>query len=119
MVPLFKLQQVHAIDRENAIAATEERRKSLTEVKSLLLQQKEINREFLGKYLPSVSWIKVIKHPDGYYVAFEGNGRVAALQQVFLPIDNIKIEVEKYTLENSKKIISLLEHVRELNHLVQ
>jgi hypothetical protein len=117
-VPLFKVKQIHAIDRENAIDATEKRIQIITNVKEKLLQQKIITKDLLNKILPSVSGIKVVKETDQSYIAYEGNGRLVALQKVFEPGDDISIEVEEYRFKNPKKILRRIQKVRKLNKLI-
>jgi hypothetical protein len=117
-VPLFNIKQIHAIDRENAIDATEKRIQIITNVKEELLQQKIITKDLLNKVLPSVSGIKVVKETDQSYIAYEGNGRLVALQKVFKPTDGISIEVEEYHFKNSKKILRRIQKVRKLNKLI-
>jgi hypothetical protein len=114
-VPLFSLNQIHAIDRDNAIQATQERVVTLQRVKNLLLKKKDLTRDVLAEHLPSVSWIKVVRQSDNNYIAYEGNGRLVALQQVFDLKDNINVEVEEYDFKNPKKILNRMEKVRRLN----
>lgn len=115
MVPLFDLKQIHAIDRDNAVQATQERVIKLQKVKDLLLDKKDMTREVLAEYLPSVSWIKVVKQSDNSYIAYEGNGRLVALQQIFSPEDHINVEVEEYYFKNPKPILKRMKRVRRLN----
>jgi len=114
-VPLFALKQIHAIDRENAVAATNERVEKLKVVKQALIEHKHFSQAVLAEYLPSVSAIKVVKQSDDAYVAYEGNGRLVALQQVFSPDDLITIEVEEYKFKNSNKMLKRIAKVRRLN----
>ena len=118
MVPLFNLKQIHAIDRDNAIQATEKRVEKLLSAKDRLLDKKQITREVLAEYLPSVSWIKVVKQDDDSYISYEGNGRLVALQKVFSPADEINIEVEEYYFKNPKVILRQMLKVRRLNGFV-
>ena len=67
-----------------------------------------MTRELLAKHLPSISWMKVVEHSPGGYTAFEGNGRLAAMQEVFSPADGIKVEVEQYHFRNPAKIVRRL-----------
>ncbi len=117
MVPLFALKQIHAIDRENAIKATRKRVLALEEAKAVLLQKQDITREILAEYLPSVSWIKVVKETNSSYISYEGNGRLAALQKVFSLSDEINVEVEEYFFKNPQKILRRVSGVRRLNGL--
>ncbi len=118
LVPLFSLKQIHAIDRENAIKATEERVKQLQKVKISLLEKKDLTQEVLADYLPSVSGIKVVKDTESSYISYEGNGRLVAMQKVFSPDDGINVEVEEYHFKNPEKILKLMARVRKLNGLI-
>ncbi len=117
LVPLFSLKQIHAIDRENAMTATENRVKELLKVKDILLKKKNLSVEILAEYLPSVSGIKVVKQSEQSYIAYEGNGRLVALQKVFSKDDDIHVEVEEYYFKNPQKIINKMTQVRKLNGL--
>ena len=92
-VPLFSIQQIHILDRENARQATKLRLKTLRACKDELLKSGKITCDELARFMPSVSWIKVVQDQTGAYLAFEGNGRIAALQAVFSPSDGLEIEV--------------------------
>lgn len=117
VVPLFALKQIHAIDRENAIMATEERVKILQKTREVLLEKKILSREVLEDCLPSVSGVKVVKHSDECYISYEGNGRLVAMQQVFSPSDCMQVEVEEYYFKNPEKILRRMARVRKLNGL--
>ena len=117
IVPLFSLKQIHAIDHENAITATKNRVISLKKNKVMLLEKKTLTRDNLSEYLPSISAIKVVKQSDDYYIAFEGNGRLVAMQEVFDASDDISIEVEEYFFKNPANILSRMDRVRRLNSL--
>ncbi len=117
LVPLFALKQIHAIDRENAILATEKRIEQLQKVKSHLLEKKDLTQKILADYLPSVSGIKVVKDTENSYISYEGNGRLVALQKVFSPDDGINVEVEEYHFKNPEKILRQMTRVRKLNSL--
>lgn len=114
-VPLFSIQQIHAIDRDNAIQATEQRTLILKAVQTELRQKRELSKEELAKYLPSVSGIKVVKSSNNKYIAYEGNGRLVALQTVFTTNDNISLEVEEYYFKKPKRIIKAMLRIRDLN----
>jgi hypothetical protein len=68
--------------------------------------------------MPSISWIKVVRENDDSYIAYEGNGRLIAMQNAFAPSEKILIEVEEYHFKNSKKIIRRMNRVRRLNGLL-
>lgn len=114
-VPLNNIDKIHIIDRENAVAKLNERISVLKENKEEIKIKKNIDREFLGQYLPSISWIKVIKRKDGTYIAFEGNGRLEAFKKIFEKEDNLNIEVEVYTFRSYKKMLRRAERVRKYN----
>jgi hypothetical protein len=116
-VPLFSIRQIHMLDRENALQATHQRLKTLQACKEELLQAGKITCDVLARFMPSVSWIKVVQDRPGGYLAFEGNGRIAAMQEVFTPSDGIDVEVEQYHFRNTRKIVRRLNRVRRLNGL--
>ena len=86
--------------------------------KDELLEAGTLSCDVLARYLPSVSWIKVVRESESSYLAFEGNGRLAAMQTVFAPEDGLLVEAEHYTFRNPKKIIRRLNRVRRLNGLL-
>ena len=89
----------------------------MREVKDKLLEKRKITREVLAEYLPSVSSIKVVQESVNSVIAYEGNGRLTALQSVFTPADEIMVEVEKYYFRNPEKILRRMNRVRRLNGL--
>ncbi|MEN8257185.1 MAG: hypothetical protein ABFS09_04920 [Thermodesulfobacteriota bacterium] len=117
-VPLFDLCQIHPIDRENSRQAAEKRIAILTEHKEELLQTGSLNQETLNTYLPSVSAIKAVQNEAGKYIAFEGNGRLVALQNVFSQADKMTIEVEEYLFKNNTKIVRRMDRIRMLHNLL-
>lgn len=118
LVPLYSLKQPHAIDRDNAVQATEKRVKVLEENKKILIKDKNMTREVLNEYLKSVSWIKVVKEDADSYIAYEGNGRLVAMMKVFSPEDEIMVEVEEYVVSNYPKILRRMNRVRKMNGLL-
>lgn len=116
-VPLSSLKPIHAIDRENALLTTAKRAKKVREVKEKLLVKHQITRDVLAEYLPSISSIKVVQESEKSVIAYEGNGRLVALQSVFEPADGILVEVEQYYFRNPKKILRRMNRVRRLNGL--
>lgn len=118
VIPLFSLHQIHAIDHENAIKSTQDRVDIVNKNKNILLEKKILTRELLSDVLPSISAIKVVKQSDACYIAYEGNGRLVALQKVFSSFDEISIEVEEYYFKNPTKILSRMNRVRKLNGLI-
>ncbi len=118
LVPLYSLKRTHAIDRDNAVQATEKRVKVLEENKKILIKDKNMTREVLNEYLKSVSWIKVVKEDADSYIAYEGNGRLVAMMKVFSPEDEIMVEVEEYVVSNYPKILRRMNRVRKMNGLL-
>lgn len=119
MVALADLHPIHPINRENSYHTTKKRIEILAEHKETLLATGALTRDVLSKYIPSVSGIKVVRIAEDRYVAYEGNGRLAALQEVFSPVDTIIVEVELYHFDNPTKIIRRVNRVRRLHHLDQ
>ena len=115
MISLDKIEKIHVIDRGNALTKLNERIEILNKYKDEIIKEKQINREFLGKYLPSISWIKVLKTKNDKYIAFEGNGRLEAFKEVFDKDSNIIIEVEVYTFRSYNKMLRRAERVRQYN----
>ncbi len=116
-VPLFSLKQIHPINRDNSVAATEKRIAVLKEHGQAIAQAGHLDRAGLNRYLPSVSAVKVVADGNGNYIAFEGNGRLVALQNVFTPVDNINVEVEEYLFSDSATILRRINRVRALHNL--
>jgi hypothetical protein len=117
-VGLFSIRQIHMLDRDNALQATQQRVESLQAYKEELLATGTITCDDLAQLMPSVSWIKVVQNRPGGYLAFEGNSRLAAMQEVFAPSDGMKVEVEQYHFRNTRKIVRRLNRVRRLNGLL-
>jgi stage III sporulation protein SpoIIIAA len=117
-VPLYALQQVHELDRVNAQEVIAKRVLAITGHKKEILAAGGLTQDTLNQYLPSVSAIKVVRENEHRYIAYEGNGRLSAMQRVFTPADGIKIEVEQYHFNNPAKIIRRLNRVRRLNGLI-
>lgn len=66
--------------------------------------------------MPSVSAIKVVQ--DGtHWLAFEGNGRLYAMREVFTADDGMQVEVEQYVFDDDRSIRRRLNRVRRLNRL--
>lgn len=118
-VPLFAVRQIHPIDREDALQATAQRAATVEAHKAEILNHKRVSREILAAYLPSVSWIKVVQQDPQTYIAYEGNGRLAALQKVFRPEDGLLLEVEQYFFRNPAKILRRMNRVRGVYGLLQ
>ncbi len=117
VVPLYAIKPLHRIDRESALAATEQRAEALRPHLQELRAASVVTRQALGTYLPSISWIKVVQDGPAAYISYEGNGRLEALRRVFTPEDQMQVEVELYTFRNTAKLVRRLRRVRRMNGL--
>ena len=115
-VPLAKLEPIHRIDRENALAATRQRADALRAHRDALLATKVLDGDALQAIIPSVSQIKVVRDGERW-LAFEGNGRLYAMREVFVPEDGMQVEVEEYLFDDDRSIRRRLNRVRRLNRL--
>jgi hypothetical protein len=115
-VPLISLQQVHELDRDSAQEVIAERAKPLEEHREAILLAGRLTQESLNRYLPSVSAIKVVQENEESFIAYEGNGRLAAMQRVFSPED--AIEVEQYFFDDPETIVRRMNRVRRMNGLI-
>ena len=118
IVSLKYLKFIHSLERENAKSVLTQRIKILADNKENILMNNEIKMSVLNKHIPSVSFIKVIEANSMNYLAFEGNGRIAALKEVFGDSTDICVEVERYHFKNKKSIVRKLNRLRKLNGLI-
>jgi hypothetical protein len=117
-LPLGHLNPIHKLDRPTAIRATVARVEALEPHQDRLLAAGRLTCADLAEVLPSVSWIKTVRENDESYLTYEGNGRLAALHQVFGPDADLEIEVELYRCRRSKKVVRRLNRLRRLNGLL-
>lgn len=117
-LPLAHLHPIHQLDRPNAIQATEARVRALEPHRDRFLAAGRMARADLAEVLPSVSWIKVVEESEQSFLAYEGNGRLAALHGVFGRDAVLIVEVELYHFRKSKKIVRRLNRLRRLNGLI-
>jgi len=115
-VPLSKLEPIHRIDRENALAATRARTEALRAHRDALLATRTLDGAALQSIIPSVSAIKVVADGDRW-LAFEGNGRLYAMREAFTAADAMQVEVEEYLFDDARSIRRRLNRVRRLNRL--
>jgi hypothetical protein len=116
-LPLGYLKPIHKLDRPNAVRATAARVEALGPHRERLLSDGRLTCADLAEILPSVSWIKTVRDHDRSYLTYEGNGRLAALHQVFGPEADLEVEVELYHFRWPKKIVRRLNRLRRLNGL--
>ncbi|MCP3929667.1 MAG: hypothetical protein GY705_11260 [Bacteroidetes bacterium] len=117
-VPLFSVHQIHPINRDNSLLETEKRIHVLQAEKTDILKIQKLSKDELAQYLPSVSAIKAVRENTTSYIAYEGNGRLVALQTVFCPEDNIHIEIEEYCFTNPIRIIQRMNKVKQLHDFI-
>jgi hypothetical protein len=115
-VPLAQLEPIHRIDRENALRTTCERAEALRAHRETLLNAKLLDGDALQTIIPSVSQIKVVRDGERW-LAFEGNGRLYAMREVFAAEDGMQVEVEEYVFDDARSIRRRLQRVRRLNRL--
>ena len=115
-VPLAQLEPIHRIDRESALRSARERADALRTHRDALLATKLLDSEALQTIMPSVSQIKVVRDGDRW-LAFEGNGRLYAMREVFAPEDGMQVEVEEYLFDDPRSLQRRLRRVRKLNRL--
>ena len=117
-VPLYSIKPIHKLNRKTALQTVEERSETLRQNRSALLLDRQITSERLADLMPSVSWIKVVQSAPTEYLAFEGNGRLAAMKNVFDPSDEMMVEVENYHFKNTGKVLRKLARIRKMNNLI-
>lgn len=117
MVDLQHLEPVHALDRPEVMAKVEERCRALRAVEEDLRRRRQLRREDLMQVLPSVSGFKAVATEDGRFITFEGNGRLAALQEVFGPHLGMQVEVEIYHFHKPHKILRRARRVQRRNRV--
>ena len=115
-VPLAQLDPIHRIDRDSALRSARERADALRIHRDALLATKLLDSEALQAIIPSVSQIKVVQD-GGRWLAFEGNGRLYAMREVFTIDDGMRVEVEEYVFDDPRSIRRRLRRVRKLNRL--
>lgn len=116
LVPLAKLDPIHRIDRESALRTTAERAAALRAHRETLLASKRLDGAALQAIIPSVSQIKVVADGDRW-LAFEGNGRLYAMREVFAAEDGMRVEVEEYRFDDDRSIRRRLHRLRRYNRL--
>jgi len=114
-IPLFQLKPIHPTNnRATTVKATRERAEKIKAYKADLLNVKMISKERLAELMPSATYIRAIKDADESYATFEGNGRVAALKEVFTPEDDIQIEVDVYYPKKLKRSQKKIKKLRKM-----
>src|SRR5262245_2724122 len=94
MVPLDRLEPIHRIDRESALASVRARARALAARREELQARGQLDLAVLSEIIPSVSQIKVVRDGERW-LAFEGNGRLFAMREVFATGQPMLVEVEE------------------------
>lgn len=115
-VALAQLEPIHRIDRESALRTAQQRAEALRAHRERLLTTKLLDSNALQAIIPSVSQIKVVQDGDRW-LAFEGNGRLYAMHEVFSADDGMQVEVEEYLFHDPRSLQRRLRRVRRLNRL--
>jgi hypothetical protein len=115
-VPLAQLEPIHRIDRDSALRATQARAEALRAHRDALLAAQVLDSDTLQTIMPSVSHIKVVRDGD-HWLAFEGNGRLYAMRDVFRADEGMLVEVEEYLFDDPRSIQRRLRRVRALTRL--
>lgn len=115
-LPLALLDPIHRIDRDSALRSARERAEALRAHHDALLETKLLDSEALQAIIPSVSQIKVVRDGERW-LAFEGNGRLYAMREVFAAVDGMRVEVEEYVFDDPRSIQRRLRRIRKLNRL--
>ena len=114
-ITLYHLNPIHPVNnRENTIRFTQERVKNVLKHKNSLLKKREISKEDMIEILPSANYVRAIQSKKGSYYTFEGNGRIAALKEVFLQEDKIEVEVCVYYPKNLKRALAKIKKLKKM-----
>lgn len=115
LVPLKDLYLIHPISHVAAIEKLQKRIAALKELRpahgSIILTSAILDQKVSSKNL-----MRAIQTDDGGYVVFDGNGRLAAIQEVFGGIDTI-VEVEVYRTR-SRLAQYFLKRVRQIRGML-
>lgn len=116
-VPIRDIAPIHPIDRPSALATAEERAARIRPIADALRAEGRIGRDRLQSVLPSVSAIKLIETAPGRYVSFEGNGRLAALRNVFADTADLQVECERHDIAHAGRLLRRIARLREAHGL--
>lgn len=111
-VPLRAIAPIHPINRPTALAAATERAERIRPIAEVLRAEGRIGRERLHEVLPSVSAIKLVETAPGRFVSYEGNGRLAALRQVFVDHPDLQVECELYDIAHAPRLLRRIARLR-------
>jgi len=111
-VPLAALVQMHPLDRGPAMQKTRERVEILQKHKEEIARGGHIANEKLIEYVPSVSPIRAVAYGNRF-IMFEGNGRAAALKEVFADEADMTVDVEIFTLPEDSRVFTGIDHLRK------
>lgn len=107
MVPLRRLEPIHPIDRGDAMEDVA-RRAATLRARRAEIERLPLTKDRLLELMPSVSGLKAVDLGGERLLLFEGNGRLAALREVFGEESGLEVEVEVYTVDEPGKILRRL-----------
>ena len=111
-VLLSAIKQIHPLDRGPAAKKMRERVEIFRKHKEEIVQDGHISTQKLNEFAPSITLIRTGFYQD-YFVAFEGNSRVAALQEVFAGKRDITVDVEVFTLPKDSSMLKDISQLRK------
>jgi len=111
-VQLSALKQIHTLKRGSSMEKMRERIETLRKHKEEVARGGHISIKKQEEFLPSVTPIRAVALP-GYFIMFEGNGRVAALQEVLADARDITIDVEVFILPQDSSIFKDIHRLRK------
>ena len=119
-VPLASLRAIHPIDRDTAIAKSEQRAQAareaiaILEANSMRLSEELVAAEDALAPFRSVTGFQVIERADGSFVTFEGNGRRDALQRAFSEAQPVQIEVRVFRFDDAGTLETIRRRVERV-----
>lgn len=116
-VPLGAIAPIHPINRPTALASAQARADLIRPLAEQLRTEGRIDRDRLQAVLPSVSAIKLVETAPQRFVSFEGNGRLAALREVFADVPELLIECECYDIRHAPRLQRRIERLRTAHGL--
>lgn len=117
-VPLGAIAPIHPINRPTALAAAAERAERLRPIAAALREEGRIGRDRLQELLPSVSAIKLVQVEPTRFVSYEGNGRLAALAEVFADTPELLLECELYDIAHAPRLLRRIARLRLAHGLI-
>ena len=112
LVPLAAIAPIHPINRPTALASAQARAERIRPLADSIKATGRIDRNCLDAVLPSVSAIKLVESSPGSFVSWEGNGRLAAIREVFADTPELVIECELHDVRHSARLLRRITRLR-------